>query len=88
MSFVKNQIRILFVAFIAVVIINVEATGSHCNTGPIQCCNQVLKSGSPQAIQLLTKNGIDVGVLEGVTGLVGANCNPITVVGVGSGSHW
>ncbi|KAJ3542002.1 hypothetical protein NM688_g6019 [Phlebia brevispora] len=57
-------------------------TISQCNTGDIQCCDQVLESDSDGASILLSLLGI---ALEGVTGLIGFNCSPLTVVGVGSG---
>ncbi|KXN81414.1 Hydrophobin-B [Leucoagaricus sp. SymC.cos] len=57
----------------------------HCNAGPMQCCNQLLKSKDSK--QLLAANGIAASVLAGVTGFVGAGCTPVTVAGVGSGAQ-
>jgi hypothetical protein len=68
--------------------VGITTTGKHCNTGPIECCKQVMDSKSPQVTDLLVKNGIGLGVLAGVKGLVGANCSPITAIGLGSGSQW
>jgi hypothetical protein len=47
-----------------------------------------MSSKSPKAFELLTQKGIGTGILAGVESLVGANCSPITAVGVGSGSQW
>ncbi|KAJ3524591.1 hypothetical protein NM688_g8534 [Phlebia brevispora] len=59
-------------------------TVSQCNTGSISCCDQVLDSSSEEANLLLGLLGI---VLDGVTGLLGLDCSPISVIGVGSGSE-
>ncbi|KAI0646336.1 fungal hydrophobin-domain-containing protein [Trametes meyenii] len=58
-------------------------SGSSCSTGPIQCCNSVQSSDSAGVGAILGLLGV---VLEGVTGLVGLGCSPISVVGVGSGN--
>ncbi|KAF7797887.1 hypothetical protein EIP86_009093 [Pleurotus ostreatoroseus] len=54
-----------------------------CNTGPIQCCNIVTSADSKEATSLLGLLGI---VLSDVTALVGIQCSPITVIGVGGGA--
>ncbi|KAJ3476692.1 hypothetical protein NLI96_g10990 [Meripilus lineatus] len=58
-------------------------TGSsgNCNTGPMQCCNsvQAANSGGPLAL-ILGLLGI---VVSPVNALVGLNCSPISVIGVG-----
>ncbi|EKM77793.1 hypothetical protein AGABI1DRAFT_42980 [Agaricus bisporus var. burnettii JB137-S8] len=69
------------------IVVGTATTGKHCSTGPIECCKQVMDSKSPQVTELLTKNGLGLGVLAGVKGLVGANCSPITAIGIGSGSQ-
>ena len=61
---------------------------SQCNTGPVQCCHQSFDSNSHEAKNLLALNNIGLGVLSGVTGMVGAECTPITALGVGSGGNW
>ncbi|KAI0371979.1 fungal hydrophobin [Pilatotrama ljubarskyi] len=53
---------------------------SACSTGPIQCCNSVESAGSAAGSLLLGLLGI---VVEGVDVLLGINCSPITVIGVG-----
>ncbi|KAF8837582.1 fungal hydrophobin [Paxillus ammoniavirescens] len=54
---------------------------AQCNTGPIQCCNQLFTAGSASA------NSLGLGdALAGITGLLGTGCTPITVIGTGSGS--
>ncbi|KAI0330322.1 fungal hydrophobin [Cubamyces sp. BRFM 1775] len=58
-------------------------TGSSCSTGPVQCCNSVESSNSAAASLLLGLLGI---VLGDITGLIGLDCSPINVVGVGSGN--
>ncbi|KIJ63783.1 hypothetical protein HYDPIDRAFT_69640, partial [Hydnomerulius pinastri MD-312] len=59
------------------------ATGtSQCNTGSINCCNQVQTAS--QATQVLSKYNL-VDVAAAIEGLVGTDCTPITVIGTGSG---
>ncbi|KAF8838405.1 hydrophobin [Paxillus ammoniavirescens] len=56
---------------------------NQCNTGSMQCCNNYQSASSLN--QLLTSIGF-LDVLAGVTGNVGTDCTPITVVGTGSGA--
>ncbi|KAH9896892.1 fungal hydrophobin-domain-containing protein [Cubamyces lactineus] len=58
-------------------------TGSSCSTGPIQCCNSVESADSVAGSLLLGLLGI---VLGDITGLIGLECSPLTVIGVGSGN--
>ncbi|PSR72528.1 hypothetical protein PHLCEN_2v11598 [Hermanssonia centrifuga] len=58
-------------------------TVSQCNTGSIQCCNQVISSTSTQANLLLGLLGV---VLDGVAVPLGLGCSPISVVGIGNGA--
>ncbi|KAI0777706.1 fungal hydrophobin [Trametes elegans] len=53
-----------------------------CSTGSIQCCNSVEKAGSAAGAALLGLLGI---VVQDVNVLLGVNCSPITVIGVGEG---
>ncbi len=57
---------------------------SQCNTGSIQCCNQVESSNAPGVGIILGLLGI---VLDGVEVLVGLDCSPVTV-GAGGSSGW
>ncbi|KAF5354774.1 hypothetical protein D9756_005705 [Leucocoprinus leucothites] len=57
--------------------------GGSCNTGPISCCNSVQQSGSTQVNQLAGLLGI---VLPTIQGLVGLNCSPLNVIGLGGNS--
>ncbi|KAL7284173.1 hypothetical protein ACG7TL_001455 [Trametes sanguinea] len=58
-------------------------TAGDCSTGPIQCCNSVQSASDPVASLLLGLLGI---VVEGVDVLLGLNCSPISVIGVGGGN--
>ncbi|KAF7792898.1 hypothetical protein EIP86_004000 [Pleurotus ostreatoroseus] len=58
-------------------------TSGQCNTGPIQCCNEVKSASDPAASALLGLLGI---VLSDLDVLVGLTCSPITIIGAGSGS--
>ncbi|KAF5354823.1 hypothetical protein D9756_005704 [Leucocoprinus leucothites] len=57
--------------------------GGSCNTGPIQCCNQVQAASSQNVNLLQGLLGIVLGPIEG---LIGLNCSPLNVLGVGGNS--
>lgn len=63
----------------------IPGNDSQCNTGPVQCCQQVHESQSAQGTFLASLVGLSAG---DITGLVGAQCSPITAVGLGSGAKW
>ncbi|KAF8886037.1 hydrophobin-251 [Infundibulicybe gibba] len=54
-----------------------------CNTGAIQCCNQVQSASTTGLASLAGLLGIDLG---SITGLVGLSCSPISVAGIGGNS--
>lgn len=58
---------------------------NSCNTGPVQCCNQMHEKESEPAAAFLSLVGINA---QDITGSVGAQCSPITAIGVGSGANW
>ena len=64
------------------------ATGSspsnQCNTGAAQCCNSTADAKQPVVSSLLGLLGV---VVQDITGQIGVNCSPITVVGV-AGNSW
>ncbi|KIJ63808.1 hypothetical protein HYDPIDRAFT_91924 [Hydnomerulius pinastri MD-312] len=62
---------------------SVYARDGQCNTGAINCCNNV--QSASEFSQLFSMLGLG-DVLAGVTGDVGTDCTPITVVGTGSGA--
>ncbi|KDR70655.1 hypothetical protein GALMADRAFT_76053 [Galerina marginata CBS 339.88] len=53
---------------------------SQCNTGDLQCCNQVEPATSNIAFSLEALFGIVPG---SVSGLIGLTCSPITIIGLG-----
>jgi len=55
----------------------------QCNTGEVQCCNQITKGDDPSIAGLLNQVGL---VLDDATVAVGVDCNPITGIGAGTGS--
>ncbi|KAI0635181.1 fungal hydrophobin-domain-containing protein [Trametes polyzona] len=64
--------------------ITVPAGGQpSCSTGPIQCCNSLEKSSSDAGSFLLGLLGV---VVEGLDALIGLQCSPLSVVGVGAGN--
>ncbi|KAH9896887.1 fungal hydrophobin-domain-containing protein [Cubamyces lactineus] len=54
--------------------------GNSCTTGPIQCCESVGKASDPAFNALLGLLGI---VIDGFEALLGLQCSPISIVGVG-----
>ncbi|KAH9477480.1 sc3 hydrophobin [Psilocybe cubensis] len=56
---------------------------SQCNTGDLQCCNSVQAGDSDAVSSILGLLGI---VLQDVTALVGLNCSPLSVIGIGGNS--
>ncbi|KAI0363041.1 hydrophobin 1 [Pilatotrama ljubarskyi] len=54
-----------------------------CDTGSLQCCDSAEKAGSAAGAALLGLLGI---VVQDANVLLGVNCSPITVIGVGGGS--
>ena len=54
-----------------------------CSTGSVQCCQSLLPANDSAVSQLLGLLGI---VLGDITGLIGLDCSPFTVVGIGSGN--
>ncbi|CAA7263581.1 unnamed protein product [Cyclocybe aegerita] len=56
---------------------------NSCNTGPVQCCNSLHKKESKDANILAALVGVAV---DSVGAYVGAQCSPITAIGLGSGA--
>ncbi|PIL33166.1 MFS general substrate transporter [Ganoderma sinense ZZ0214-1] len=73
--------RIVAVSTLAFAVL--AAAADSCNTGSMQCCNQVEDSKSASGSALLTALGIN---LQDVTGQIGLGCSPLSVVGVGAGN--
>ncbi|KAF9552093.1 fungal hydrophobin, partial [Agrocybe pediades] len=62
------------------------ATGtpaSQCTTGQLQCCNSTGAASDSAISALLGLLGV---VVQDVTALVGVNCSPISVIGIGGNS--
>ncbi|THU98558.1 hydrophobin-domain-containing protein [Dendrothele bispora CBS 962.96] len=59
------------------------SSGGQCNTGPVQCCNSIQSASSSTATSLLGLLGI---ILQDLNVLVGINCTPINVIGIGGNS--
>ncbi|KAI0738058.1 fungal hydrophobin [Daedaleopsis nitida] len=54
----------------------------NCDTGAIQCCQSTETAGSTAGSALLGLLGVAV---QDLNVLLGVNCSPITVIGVGTG---
>ncbi|KAM5542043.1 hypothetical protein V8D89_004353 [Ganoderma adspersum] len=62
------------------------AAADSCNTGSMQCCNHVEDSNSVSGSTLLSAlAGLGVNVQD-ITGQIGLQCSPLSVVGVGAGN--
>lgn len=60
-------------------------SSSVCNGGSLQCCNQMNAPGTYDANEVATLFG---GVLDQISGNLGAQCSPISAVGGGTGGNW
>ncbi|CAA7267820.1 unnamed protein product [Cyclocybe aegerita] len=56
---------------------------SQCNTGAIQCCNDIQRANTKIVTGLLGLLGV---VINEVTALVGITCSPLSVIGIGGNS--
>ncbi|PIL27542.1 hypothetical protein GSI_10693 [Ganoderma sinense ZZ0214-1] len=54
------------------------SSSDACSTGSMQCCENTAAADSPEGSAILTLFGV---TQQGVTGLIGFNCNPITFEG-------
>lgn len=61
------------------------AKRATCSSGTLQCCDSIQPSNQFSADELAGLLPIGVSNL-GVP--IGVNCNPISVIGVGSGANW
>ncbi|TFK36603.1 fungal hydrophobin-domain-containing protein [Crucibulum laeve] len=59
------------------------AISNSCNSGPVQCCDSLQTVSQSNQAGLASLLGV---VAQGLTGQVGLQCNPITGIGLGSGS--
>lgn len=78
---------VFFVATMAAFVAATPIPGAsnQCNTGSLQCCNSVYQSQSQEGALLASLVGLNV---QDLTGSIGANCSPLSVVGAGSGAQW
>ena len=60
------------------------AAADKCNTGPVQCCNDVTTAKDPLAKVIL---GL-LGIVLGPDVSVGLGCSPLSIIGVGSSNSW
>ncbi|KAF8638086.1 hypothetical protein AX16_010717 [Volvariella volvacea WC 439] len=56
-----------------------------CNTGNIKCCNEVHDVHSEAAKHELSLLSMSA---DGLTGVIGTQCSPLTVGGIGAGNKW
>lgn len=75
--------RILAVASLVALVAAGKGT-NQCNTGTLQCCKQVQQASDAQLF--LSAFGL-VDALAGAAGLIGVNCNPVSVLGTGNGAQ-
>ncbi|KAF9051488.1 fungal hydrophobin-domain-containing protein [Panaeolus papilionaceus] len=84
---VYNLFSVLFFALpllaSASVLPRTDGPSNQCNTGPIQCCNNVGTANALGLGSILSLLGI---VLDPVTALIGINCSPLSVIGIGGNS--
>ncbi len=57
----------------------------QCSTGEIQCCNTTTTATDPLVSLILGLLGVVVG---DVTAIIGINCSPLSVIGIGGGAWY
>ena len=80
-----STIAILIATFFAASAVASPGIKNSCNTGPIQCCGNLYASNSAAATKAI---GLLNVVIPNITGDIGAQCDPITVIGAGKGASW
>jgi len=80
-----SKLAIIVAATFAATAVASPAIKNSCNTGPIQCCGTLVSPTSAAGIKAL---GLVNAVIPNLTGMIGAQCSPLTVVGVGKGGSW
>jgi len=80
-----SKLAIIIAATFAAAAVASPAIKNSCNTGPIQCCDTLASPSSAAGIKAL---GLVNAVVPNLTGMIGAQCSPLTVVGVGKGGSW
>ena len=81
-----SKVALFVTAAFAVSALATPVIYNSCNTGPVQCCGALHQAGSTGANDVLA--GLVGAVIGAVTAQVGVQCNPVTVIGVGSGGDW
>ncbi|KAF9043361.1 fungal hydrophobin-domain-containing protein [Panaeolus papilionaceus] len=82
-----SKLAVLAAASMAVFVAAAPAAqgiNNSCNTGSVQCCNQVMDSKSDSFTVLAALLGFSI---SDITGQVGMGCSPISVIGLGSGAN-
>jgi len=77
-----NKIALVVASSLAVLV--AAGGGSSCDTGTIQCCNTISTASNPNTASILA--GLDILQGLGLDVPIGLTCNPLTVIGLGSGS--
>lgn len=78
-----SKLTILTVA-ISTVFASAAPTTNKCNVGEVQCCKSTAAHDSETGQAIISLLGAAAGP---VTGLIGANCSPLSAVGV-AGNSW
>ncbi|KAF9039292.1 hydrophobin [Panaeolus papilionaceus] len=76
--------KIFTTAILAMTAISASAIDYSCNVGELTCCNSFQAPGNYNAATIAALVGASV---QDITGQVGAQCNPITGIGAGTGAN-
>ena len=80
-----SKITVIIVATCVAAAVASPAIKNSCNTGLIQCCGTLTSPTSAAGIKAL---GLVNTAIPNLSGMIGAQCSPLTVVGVGKGGSW
>ncbi|KIM37490.1 hypothetical protein M413DRAFT_77183 [Hebeloma cylindrosporum] len=80
-----SKVAVFVTAALAASALAAPSISGSCNSGPVQCCQTLHEARSAGADNILA--GLVGLVVKSITAQVGVQCNPITVIGAGTGAN-
>jgi Fungal hydrophobin len=82
-----SKVALLVAAAMAAFVVATPIPGDapQCNTGAVQCCQQVYQSQSTEGTLLASVVGFSA---SDISSYVGAQCSPISVLALAGGAQW
>ena len=79
---VFSKVALLVIAAFDASALTSPVVYDSCNSGPVQCCGALHAPGSTAATNVPAR------LVGAITAQVGVECNPISVLALGSGASW